>query len=41
MVVYIVPLSNCIFGWRGAKERRAVLSKAFPRMYRIGTNPWL
>ena len=42
----IVPLAHAVFGWRGAKERRAFLSKAFPRMYKDNhanarLQPWL
>ena len=24
--------AHCVFGWKGKRERRAMLSKAFPRM---------
>ena len=46
IVVYIVPLAHCVFGWRGKTERRAMLSKAFPRMYteneaNARLQPWL
>ena len=42
----VVPLAHCVFGWRGKTERRAMLSKAFPRMYteneaNARLQPWL
>jgi ectoine hydroxylase-related dioxygenase (phytanoyl-CoA dioxygenase family) len=33
LVIYLGgSCAHCVFGWRGQRERRAVLSKAFPRM---------
>ena len=34
VVIYLGgSCAHCVFGWTGQTERRAVMSKAFPRMH--------
>ena len=39
IVIYLNGPAHCVFGWTGTTERRAVMSKCFPRLHPNDTMP--